>query len=138
MTPRRSKHIDTAVTAALRDVAVLDSAIAALHYAARITDQHTRADLDSTRAETHAMHHALHAKRGEALMRAMQFGSLTANPELRTAAFKAATEHLARQYANVVQYLEVDGVSPGSWATALADEFRAEIKAAFAELEKPA
>lgn len=131
---RRSPHTNAAVTAALRDVAVIDAALVGLSFAREVITQRGRLDPGTATVEANAMAADLHRRRADALHRVMQFGALTADPDLRREAFKKAAGYLAERNVAIMQYLQVDGVSPSRWAENVEEEFRAELVAAFAEL----
>ncbi len=128
-TPRRTKYIDQAVTAALRDIRICEAAIVAFDFAKRVMDNRALGYGTEVQADP-AMRLQLYKLKSDAQSRAMMFGALTLNEELRKAATKAATEFIMRDHASIMGYLMIDGVPPSRYLVSVDEEFRAEIRAA--------
>lgn len=132
--PRRSKYIDQAVVAALRDIKILEAAIVAHDFARRTMENRhlgMGVPMEGSREET--MRLQLYRMKSEAQARALMFGNLTMSDELRKQALTAATEFIMRDNAQIMGYLTVENVPPSRYLTSVDVDFRAEIRAAVHE-----
>lgn len=131
--PRRSEYIDRAVVAALRDIHVVESALAALEYATRVANIHQSYG-DTPVSREQSMRSYLWQKKSEAMARAMMFGSLTLNDDLRREAISKATEFVVRENSSIMGYLEMTGITPGTYLSDVNVEFHQQIRAAVADI----
>jgi hypothetical protein len=132
-TPRRSKYIDQAVEAALRDVAILEAALTAYEYAVRTARNRTWGGLPQEFQPDDSLRAYLWRKRSEAQSRALMFGGLSTNPELKKRAWRAATDFIIRENSMIMGYLYTDNQPPSRWLVDVQTDFREEIHAAVKE-----
>lgn len=132
MSPRRSKWIDKAVVAALRDIKICEAAIVAYNFAARTMDNRALGYGSEVKPDER-MRLQLYRLKSDAQARALMFGNLTLNDDLRKQALRAATDFIMRDHAQIIGYLTVEGVPPSRYLSSVDEEFRQEIRAAVRE-----